>query len=124
MSLIELLELHRRSYCQLQMDGVTYLTTLAMIFVRVRVSTLQIRPNANVKKPTHQPSFNDYEERGRTAGSSDNSHTSHTGQSQGSIIEPIPNKPYNPPPNRYARRLSDAQLVLWIRDKCGIREDV
>jgi hypothetical protein len=65
---------------------VTYLTTLAMIFVRVRVSTLQTRPNANVKKPTDQPSCNDHEERGHTTGSSDNSHTSHTSQSQRSIV--------------------------------------
>jgi len=95
-----------------------------MIFVRVRVSTLQILPRAKVKKPADQPTFNGYKQRGHTAGSSDNSHASHTSQSQRSVIEPIPNKPYNPPPNRYARRLSYAQFVLWIRDECGVCEDV
>jgi hypothetical protein len=57
-----------------------------MIFVRVRVSTLQTRPNANVKKPTDQHHFTFSMKEGRTAGSSDNSHTSHTSQSQRSIV--------------------------------------
>jgi hypothetical protein len=95
-----------------------------MIFVRVRVSTLQTRPNANVKKPAIQPHFTFSMREGRTAGSSDNSHTSHTSQSQRSVIKPIPNKPYNPPPNSYARRLFYTQLVLWIGDECGICKDI
>ena len=95
-----------------------------MIFVRVRVSTLQILPKANVKKPTHQHRSQRHILSERTTGSSNDSHTGHTSQSQRSVVQPIPNKPYNPPPDRYARRLSYTKLVLWIRDESGVCENV
>jgi len=95
-----------------------------MILVLVKVSTRHILPSANVKKPSISTDSYRLLDVSRTTGSRDNSHTRNTRQTKGGIIEPVPNKPYNPPPDRYTRRLSHAELIFWIGNKGGVGENV